>query len=227
MADGRKQTTLQQPVIQRAVRTEGEANAALAPAINAVPHIFMELVDPELATNRNCHGYTIHGDTTHEEGEDALLAQFEGKGPIRVFVRDGRIAHSGRIIGGRLIHYVIGIGLLSSETSPETLMGYTASYTLPEQEDALRIAVNKPKPTTLQLFAEQKIVAKMNIEERISYYQYDADDYDPDDTEVEVDEVKKEAYETMQDWKRRLVALDTMEYSPQNMETLHKWNADT
>jgi hypothetical protein len=121
-------------VVQRAPITEDQAREALAQ--RAPAFVGSDIVQPwDSDWDSNCHGYTVTEDPTRALEGDDLLANV-GNAAIMVFVRNGAIAHSGRIVGGgQLQHLLIGIGVV--RTAINGAMGYEHRFILPEERDQL------------------------------------------------------------------------------------------
>lgn len=223
---------------QLAVISETQARDALPDIWKTKAYRFL---NRDVLTNANCHGYTVHQTNDRELNPDEFLRAYTGAYIARVFVRGGKIGHSGRFNGTTLTHYIIGVGSLESDIGAD-LMGYEAAYTLPEQEDTLRIAVGIPKSSDEGDFPGLKAGVKMNLGEFMREYERvkrkmpekterkvaTGTEKDEEEDDGEGDEPALDANEesTLKDgimWEGRLAELETMEYSKDNFTKVSVW----
>jgi hypothetical protein len=88
--------------------------------------------------NNNCHGYTFNG-TISSVGDEAFIGTYgEGTQHVRVFLMDKKIAHSGRIDGSNLLHFLKGVGIIRSPLGAVKLDHCDRQFDLPAQLQALK-----------------------------------------------------------------------------------------
>jgi hypothetical protein len=123
-----------QPISEDEAKATLERNMA---ACHDLPdNVFLSFSDPE-SPDANCHGYTMTENVGSSVSGNFLLQSLDANSPpIVVFVKNGEIAHSGRLKNGRLHHLVIGVGVLSTALGG-SLLGYDSRYTLPADRAAL------------------------------------------------------------------------------------------
>lgn len=92
--------------------------------------------DPEAT---NCHGYTINQAVDNWIYGDQLLNNIPAASDakIAVFVKNGKIAHSGTYNGNKLTHFLIRVGVVESTIALDGTAGYDARYNLPNDRAAL------------------------------------------------------------------------------------------
>jgi hypothetical protein len=114
--------------------------------------------DPE---STNCHGYTINQALDKWIDGDQLSSKIpaDSATKIAVFVKNGKVAHSGTYDGNKLTHFLIGVGVVESTIALDGLAGYDNRYNLPDDREALESFIAE---------ATAAAVAEAAIEERTS-----------------------------------------------------------
>ena len=129
---------LQPNPIQRHAISKEEAETALeersANFFNIPHQIIKPWADHE---ESNCHGYTVYREVGKWIDGEAVFEKIQGASNVAVFMRDGEIAHSGRLAGGCLLHLLIGVGVVLSVDDGENTYGYDARYNLPADIETL------------------------------------------------------------------------------------------
>jgi len=95
-----------------------------------------QIIAPVPVSNKNnCHGFTVTGQRDKSFPDHEFLDKI-GEDPAVVFVKRGRIAHSGKLLpGNKLHHLLMDVGELISEIRGN--MGYDGRYDLPRQRAEL------------------------------------------------------------------------------------------
>ncbi len=97
-----------------------------------------EIIEPHPEDqDANCHGYTINGDCRTSILGQEVLNQLKESASVAVFVCQGGIAHSGRLDGDNLTHYLKGVGLLETKLGSDEKYGYEDMFRLPEERARL------------------------------------------------------------------------------------------
>lgn len=137
--------------------------------------------DPEAT---NCHGYTINQDVDNWIYGDKLLDNIPAASvaKIAVFVKGGKVAHSGVYNGNKLTHFLIRVGVVESTIALDDTAGYDARYNLPDDRAALESFITDAESAA----AAAAIVKEKtdNVEQILGY----AGDWDLDSDLISADD---------------------------------------
>lgn len=129
---------LQPNPIQRHAISKEEAETALEERAANFFHTPHQIIKPWADNEEsNCHGYTVYREVGKWVDGEAVFEQIKEASNVAVFMRDGQLAHSGRLAGGCLLHLLIGVGVVLSVDDGENTYGYDARYNLPADIEAL------------------------------------------------------------------------------------------
>lgn len=126
-------------IIQKQEITKEEAEVAMSqrsPAFFALPHNIIKPWGDE-EEDSNCHGYTVYSEVGHIIYGGDILDQIGDNDNITIFVKGDEIAHSGRLVGNLLTHFLIGIGIVESPIAEDETAGYDRRFNLPTQRGEL------------------------------------------------------------------------------------------
>ncbi len=196
-------------VLQRKPISSEEAEERLKdrmPKLFESRHEIIKYWDDDTDTG-NCHGYTIKGDTNTDLLPDELIEKLLPESPapapatVAIFISGDSIAHSGKIEGNKLIHLLIGIGILKSEIDKTNTAGYTKRFNFPEDMDDFKnfwVPINEAKNYYYKLEDEiKKMYEKLPDDNKIlshykDYYDYPKSKYDLQSYKDLTEEMKKE-----------------------------------
>ena len=131
--------TITDTAIQRQPFSQAEAEAALVES-----GVYFQAVNTKILSgysddpdNGNCHGYTLEQDVGHWADGNELLERIAPEAPVAVFLQGNTVAHSGRLDGATLTHFLIGIGVVRSDIPLGDTAAYTRRFNLPGGRGAL------------------------------------------------------------------------------------------
>jgi hypothetical protein len=174
------------------------------PVYNALEN---EIREPVLErTDSNCHGFSLNNKISME----LPLALVQSKPQnVMIFVNGNTIQHSGRIEGSKLIHFLIGVGVVVTTIDGSTL-GYEKRFRLPDEESQLLAEIKKEDLFAVEVSVDKFKTIKetlMTNNDNLTYLWGEEEDH-----------IK---------WTERFKELEKLEYTEENLTELQEWLKDS
>lgn len=133
------------------------------PIFFSIPH---EVIKPlsTIPDETNNHGYTVTETTNAWIEPSELLESIKPEDNVALFIKNGEIEHSARLVSGGMRHMLDYAGLIETYVSLEDKIGYDARFNLPEDRAALeRYLAEHAKKKTPMVDEYQTIIEVTEI----------------------------------------------------------------